>query len=169
MNELNTLIANKILKEELTYRLRNKYSVTQFCETVGITRSVFYRTYVDMPDMFCDVIQYNIRQHFRNHRNCDTEQIIFAFLEHIDQTRLFYTNIYHLVSKNKSRHICQKIRNTFFQELQKHLHSSKYSNVHIKSITSVLFSHVTDWLVHEREKNACDIYNEVRFMLAKKP
>ncbi len=168
MIKINTLIVNQVLKEELTYQLLTKYSVTQFCNAMGVTRSVFYSTYIDMPAMFSDVIQYNIRQHFRDYRHYNTDQIIYAFLKHIDQIRFFYTNIYHLASKNGSRHICEEISNAFFKEMQDHLFNSNYSNKHIKNFTSVLFSHVTDWLVHDHEKDALDIYNEVKFMLPNK-
>lgn len=165
---MNTIVAIQVLKEELTTTLLKTYSVTQFCKALGITRGVFYGKYPDMSAFFSDAVQHEIRKHFLDYREYDTEQIIYAFFKHIDQTRLFYTNIYHLASKNPSHHICQEISNTFFKEMQSHLFNSEYSNNHIKGFTSVLFSHVTDWLVHGNNKNALDIYNEVRFMLPKK-
>lgn len=115
----------------------------------------------------CFLMRFNMRfiSTFLDYRDYDTEQIIYAYLKQIDRTRLFYINVYHLASKNASRHICQDISNAFFKEMQTHLFNSDYSNNHIKGFTSVLFSHVTDWLAHGHKKNALDIYNEVRFML----
>ena len=162
---MNRNIAIRILKEELATTLLKTYSVTQFCDALGITRSVFYSRYSSMPDLFSDAIQHEIHQHFLDYRDYDTEQIIYAYIKQIDRTRLFYINVYHLASKNVSRHICQDISNAFFKEMQTHLFNSDYSNNHIKGFTSVLFSHVTDWLAHGHKKNALDIYNEVRFML----
>lgn len=150
---MNRNIAIRILKEELATTLLKTYSVTQFCDALGITRSVFYSRYSSMPDLFSDAIQHEIHQHFLDYRDYDTEQIIYAYLKQIDRTRLFYINVYHLASKNASRHICQDISNAFFKEMQTHLFNSDYSNNHIKGFTSVLFSHVTDWLAHGHKKN----------------
>ena len=101
---MNRNIAIRILKEELATTLLKTYSVTQFCDALGITRSVFYSRYSSMPDLFSDAIQHEIHQHFLDYRDYDTEQIIYAYLKQIDRTRLFYINVYHLASKNASRH-----------------------------------------------------------------
>lgn len=163
---MNTLKATQILKQELTCPLINTYSITQFCKAFGVTRSVFYSKYSCLTDLFSDAIRYDIRKHFIDYRDYDISPIIFAFLKHIDQDRLFYANIYHLTIKNNgSHHICQEIRDAFFIEMRNQLFNSDYSNIYIKGVTSVLYSHVAAWLTHCDDKNAVDIYNEVRFML----
>lgn len=164
---MNILQANQILKQELTCPLIKNYTITQFCEALGITRNTFYTRYSCLAELFSDTIKYDIRKHFMDYQDYDIGQIIFAFLKNIDRNRLFYINIYHLTIKKSSasKHICQEISDTFFIEVRDHLFNSTYSNIHIKSFTAVLYSHITDWLIHGDNKNAIDIYNEVRFML----
>ena len=118
-------------------------------------------------DLFCKSIQAEIRNHFREYGDCQSNQLVFAFLRQIGNDRLFYTNIYRLTRKKHTNHICTQINRTLFTEMQKHLFNSDYSNKHIKSMTNVLLAHITNWIDHGCDAQVLDVYTDVEIILPK--
>ena len=167
MNGMRKHTTYEILREELTRGIITKYSVTQFCKATGMSRGVFYNTYTGLTDLFCKSIQAEIRNHFREYGDCQSNQLVFAFLRQIGNDRLFYTNIYRLTRKKHTNHICTQINRTLFTEMQKHLFNSDYSNKHIKSMTNVLLAHITNWIDHGCDAQVLDVYTDVEIILPK--
>lgn len=164
---MKRLTTYEILRQELSQGIINKYSVTQFCKATGMSRSVFYNTYTGLTDLFCKSIQARIKTHFREYGNCQSQQLIYAFLTEIDKNRFFYTNIYRLTRKSNTRHICDQINDTLFIEMQKHLFDSDCSNKHIQSMTNILLTHITNWVDHGCKKHLIDVYSDVKIILPK--
>ena len=131
------------LRKDLAKRTVKKYSVTQYCKTLGIGRSAFYNQYDEYQD-------------------CSLKQLVYGFLKEIYDLRVYYNNIYHLSIKNNcKRHICQEIKNKFFKELQQYLIKSDYSNKKILSISSVTIYRVKDWVSHGCKESILQIYSEI--------
>ena len=152
MNLMRKLTTYEILREELTR---------------GMSRGVFYNTYTGLTDLFCKSIQAEIKTHFREYGDCQSNKLIFAFLRQIGNDRLFYTNIYRLTRKKHTTHICDQINRTLFTEMQKHLFNSDYSNKHIKSMTNILLAHITNWIDHGCDAHVLDVYTDVAIILPK--
>lgn len=150
------------LRKDLAKRTVKKYSVTQYCKTLGIGRSAFYNQYDGMPGLICHILKHEIALHFREYQDCSLKQLVYGFLKEIYDLRVYYNNIYHLSIKNNcKRHICKEIKNKFFKELQQYLIKSDYSNKKILSISSVTIYRVKDWVSHGCKESILQIYSEI--------
>lgn len=164
---MNKLTTYAVLRKELTQGTISNYSVTQLCKATGMSRSVFYKTYTGLPDLFCEIIQKEIKTHFREYGDCQFNKLIFTFLRQIGNDRLFYTNICRLTRRKHTTHICRQINRTLFIEMQKYLFNSDYSNKHIKSMTNILLAHITNWIDHGCDAQVLDVYTDVEIILPK--
>lgn len=153
------------LREELAHRLLTNYSVTQYCKAVGMGRGSFYNLYAGLTDLYYNSIEYELQQHFKEYRASSAKQLVYAFLREIGNNRLYYTNLYRL--SKKDRHICEKIRYTLFKQMQNHLIESDCSNKYIRSMSYIIFSHVSNWLAHQCSQHVKEIYNEIEIVLPK--
>ncbi|EEJ71197.1 hypothetical protein [Lactobacillus ultunensis] len=156
---------HNVLRKELAHKLLNNYSVTKFCKAAGIGRGSFYNLYAGLGDLYFNSIEQDLKLHFREYRASNLKQLVYAFLREIGNNRVYYTNLYHLSKKDEDKHICEKIRQTLFKEMQNHLIESNFSNKHIRSMSYVIFSHVSNWLAHKCSQHVNDIYNEIVIVL----
>lgn len=162
---MEPLLAHTVLRRELTKIAVEKYSVTQYCNAVHMSRGTFYSIYTGMADLFCNTLQFEIKTHFSEYYNCDLRKLLFAFIREIGDYRIYYTNIYRITYKKKGIHICNQLNRTFFKEMQKHMLNSDYSNKRIKSLTNMIFSRIKDWVAHNCSERVLDVYTDLACLL----
>lgn len=154
-----------ILKEELARKTLRSYSVTQYCKAIGIGRGSFYNSYNNLSDLFCNILQFEIRKHFQYYGDCDSKKLVYTLLKQIGDYRIYYTNMYYLTREKARIHICHQVNKVFFTEMQKHLSNSELSNKHIQSITNIIISRVMEWLAHNCKDKVVDVYNDLLYVL----
>lgn len=163
---MKSRLTHTILREELAKKKITSYSVTQFCKAIGMGRANFYNTYKNLSDLFCNTLQFELHKHFRNYRDLNARQLVYALIKEIGNERIYYSNIYYLTNKGTyKKHICHQINHTFFTEMQNHLQNSNYSITRIKSITNIIFSRLISWVSHSCDDNVLDVYKDLEVVL----
>ena len=153
-----------VLKQSLTKKKLDKYSVIDFCKDAGINRGLFYSQYRNLSDLFVSVLTLRLKKSMRNTKNESINRVFYRLLCKIKKDAVFYLNILHISKKHE----------TFYPILKKEIAiglenymrpRGAFSVRTIELVAEGIYSVLFNWISHEYQTDIRDIYQCINLFL----
>ncbi|MDF7638489.1 TetR-like C-terminal domain-containing protein [Lactobacillus sp. ESL0791] len=157
-------ISEKVLKQDLGTKKINKYFIIDFCETAGISRTVFYKQYKNAAGLFTSVLVLQLKRALRNPRNKPINRLVYDLLLKMYQNKQFYINIYNIVTNPNEFHTT--LKKEIANSLEGYMRpKGPFSVRKIELVAEGVYAVIFHWVANDFKEDIRDIYQCINLFL----
>ncbi|MDF7673105.1 hypothetical protein PT281_07505 [Lactobacillus sp. ESL0701] len=157
--------SEKILKRDLSKKICDKYTVTEFCQKAQIDRGMFYNHYSNMSSMFVSVVVLQVQRTLRSFNGETMNRMFYRMLTQIKENHIFYYNLL-LISKDP-RNFYIALRKEFAIAIENYMRPrGAFSVRQIDLVANGVYAIIYNWVIHECKTDIRDIYQCINLLLS---
>lgn len=154
----------KILRNNLSNKVVDRYTVIELCREAKIDRSSFYNHYQNICDLFGKVMVIQILRTLRSNHNESMAKMFYRMLEKIKENRFFYLNII-LIAKDP-RGFYEVLRKELAKAIEKYMRPrGSFSVRTIELVASGIYTIIFNWVLLECKYDIRDVFQCINLLL----